>query len=27
MDIQNHWAEDNIIFAASRGLLSGTGNN
>ncbi|MCI9506641.1 MAG: hypothetical protein HFF62_08605, partial [Oscillospiraceae bacterium] len=26
-DIQNHWAEDNIIFAASRGLLTGTGNN
>nr|WP_325237821.1 S-layer homology domain-containing protein [uncultured Oscillibacter sp.] len=26
-DIKNHWAEDNIIFVASRGLLSGTGNN
>ena len=26
-DIQNHWAEDNSIFAASRGLLAGTGNN
>ena len=23
-DIQNHWAADNILFAASRGLLSGT---
>ena len=23
-DIHNHWAEDNILFAASRGLLSGT---
>ena len=27
MDIKNHWAEHNIIFAASRGLLTGTGNN
>ena len=26
-DIENHWAADNIIFVASRGLLSGTGNN
>ena len=26
-DIKNHWAEDNIIFVASRGLLTGTGNN
>ncbi|NCE82473.1 hypothetical protein D1156_16135, partial [Neglecta sp. X58] len=26
-DIKNHWAEDNIIFVASRGLLAGTGNN
>ncbi|NBI92470.1 hypothetical protein D3Z45_18320 [Lachnospiraceae bacterium] len=26
-DIKNHWAGDNIIFAASRGLLAGTGNN
>lgn len=26
-DIKGHWAEDNIIFVASRGLLSGTGNN
>ena len=24
-DIKGHWAEDNIIFAASRGLLTGTG--
>ena len=23
-DIQNHWAADNILFVASRGLLSGT---
>ena len=23
-DIHNHWAADNILFAASRGLLSGT---
>ncbi len=26
-DIKNHWAEDDIIFVASRGLLAGTGNN
>ncbi|MEY8396716.1 S-layer homology domain-containing protein [Lachnospiraceae bacterium 45-P1] len=26
-DIKNHWAEDNIIFVASRGLLADTGNN
>ena len=26
-DIKNHWAADNIIFVASRGLLAGTGNN
>ena len=26
-DITGHWAADNIIFAASRGLLAGTGNN
>ena len=26
-DIKNHWAEHNIIFAASRGLITGTGNN
>ena len=26
-DIKGHWAEDNIIFVASRGLLTGTGNN
>ncbi|WP_166545223.1 S-layer homology domain-containing protein [Anaerotruncus sp. 1XD42-93] len=26
-DIKNHWAADNIIFVASRGLLTGTGNN
>ena len=24
IDIHNHWAADNILFAASRGLLSGT---
>ena len=26
-DITGHWATDNIIFAASRGLLTDTGNN
>ena len=26
-DITGHWATDNIIFVASRGLLAGTGNN
>ena len=26
-DITGHWAADNIIFAASRGLLAGTGDN
>ena len=26
-DITGHWAADNIIFVASRGLLAGTGNN
>ena len=26
-DIKNHWAADNIIFAANRGLLTGIGNN
>ena len=26
-DITGHWAADNIIFAASRGLLTDTGNN
>ena len=25
-DIQKHWAADNILFVASRGLLSGTGD-
>ena len=23
-DIENHWAKDHILFAASRGLLDGT---
>lgn len=26
-DISGHWAEEHILFVASRGLLNGTGNN